>query len=167
MGLDGNGWAVRPVVTMMTLRVSSATSAGPYVPASRQRWQLDAFADGATLSERHGRMISGSRHGGPPPRLQRGPRDATCGEPSWAVVDGLDGASSASAKMPIEHPIRWEPMAHRTGCPIGTDGRPMGILARLHRAPPGTTGGSHETFLTDSSFLTNQKRGILELLQDA
>jgi len=58
----------------MTLRVSSTTSTGPYVPASRQRWQLDAFADGATLSERHGRMISGSRHGGPPPRLQRGPR---------------------------------------------------------------------------------------------
>ena len=79
----------------------------------------------------------------------------------------IEAGPSASAKMPIEHPIRWEPMAHRTGCPIGTDGRPMGILARLHRAPPGTTRGSHETFLSDSSFLTNQKRGILELLHDA
>jgi len=97
------------------------------------------------------------------PPAGEAPRLTRLGGDTSAGVRG----PSASAKMPIEHPIRWEPMAHRTGCPIGTDGRPMGILARLHRATPGTIGESHETSLTDSSFLTNQKRGILELLQDA
>ena len=75
-------------------------------------------------------------------------------------------ASSASAKMPIGHPIRWDLMAHRTGCSIGTDGRPMEILARLHPAPSGTIVESHETFLTDSSFLTNHRLRVSKLLQE-
>jgi len=39
-----------------------------------------------------------------------------------------------------EHAFRWEPMRHRTGCPIGTDAPPRSMGARCepdrgHRAP--------------------------------
>jgi len=47
-------------------------------------------------------------------RLDRPPRGGHAGVSAGAPP-------SASAKMPIEHPI-------------GTDGRPMGILARLYQA---------------------------------
>jgi len=90
-----------------------------------------------------------------------------CGPPEGHTnqIDRL--RSSASAKMPIGHPIRWDPTAHRTGCLIGTDGRRMGISARLHRAPSGTIGGGHETGQTDSFFMTNQQREMLRWLQDS
>ena len=46
--------------------------------------------------------------------------------------------------------------AHRIGCPVGTDGAPMGTMPggnRPHRAPIGV---SHETKAADSSSATNQ-----------
>ena len=42
----------------------------------------------------------------------------------------------------------------------------MEILARLHPAPTGTIVESHETFLTDSSFLTNHRLRVSKLLQE-
>jgi len=63
-----------------------------------QPWQLDAFADGATLSERHGRILSGSlsgsRHGGPPLRLPGGPRDATSASRPGRWLTGLQSVSA-------------------------------------------------------------------------
>ena len=85
----------------------------------------------------------------------------------WPETPKTRTQASASAKMPNGHPIRYDGPSNRVQYPKGTVGRTMGTLVRLHRAPSGTIGGSHETTLTDSSFLTNQKRGILKLLQDA
>jgi len=65
--------------------------------------------------------------------------------------------------MTIELAFRWDLMAHRTGCPIATDGKflPMSSGRIGHIAE------SHETEKTDSYFLTNHKRDMVELLQDA
>jgi len=46
--------------------------------------------------------------------------------------------------------------AHRIGCPVGTDGRPMGRFARWARASSGSIGASHETDIADSFSETNQ-----------
>jgi len=47
--------------------------------------------------------------------------------------------------------------AHRIGCPVGTDGDPMGNLPDGHRPHRALIGQSHETAVADSISETNKK----------
>ena len=69
-----------------------------------------------------------------------------------ALVPWLFGDASASGCIPIGaetvlYPVGIE--ADRIGCPVGTDGRPMGQFAQWARASSGSIGVSHETGVTD------------------